>query len=113
MRISFQIGTIITPTLPFIAFHCIKITAMTCKCPAVMKCPNYRDFLSFNEVEDQFYVNIVSMDIMKMYKIRFDFNNDIQKPFCGIIRSKTMSVGESGFQDMKKNFIHPANLYQI
>ena len=67
--------------LPFLTADIIKISTMPCEAPAVMQCPDNRDIMLFQISKKQLYLQVKSMDIMQMHKIRLHFGKPAQELF--------------------------------
>lgn len=71
-RIAFFTRTIIASRFPFHAVVSVKKSTMPCKRPTVMKCPNNWDICFCKIIEKYLDVQIIAMNIMKIYYIRLD-----------------------------------------
>ena len=67
--------------LPFLTADIIKISTMSCKTPTVMQCPDNRDIMLFQVSKEQLYLQVKTVDIMQMHKIRLHFGKPAQELF--------------------------------
>jgi hypothetical protein len=61
--------------LPLVTVHILKMAAMTCKWPAIVKSPDHRLFQALQAVKKELHIQIVAMDIMKVNQVRINTNN--------------------------------------
>ncbi len=97
-----KLRTMTTSVLPLLTPSCCKIRTMPGKSPAVMQRPFHpHRRMALNPVEQQFYIEIISMNIMQPHKIRLIALCPLEKPACCTFRAKAMLIKKSGSNQMK------------
>jgi hypothetical protein len=93
-------GAACTARFPLKAISGGIIGAMPGKRPAVMEGPNYGFPRCFQIIEEQFDVDIISMDVMEMDYIRIIFLNPGEKFFGSVLISKAVRIKKSGLNSL-------------
>lgn len=103
----------VTTSFPFFAFYGIKMSTVSCKWPTIMERPNYWYVRLLQEVEQQWVVDVVVVDIMQVHDVRLYLSHLFNKTRCGASRCQSMIVEQTALQRMGISVPFPAYTYQL
>ena len=101
------------PINPSFTILRITISCVPCKTPTIMKCPNNLLTALSQIVKQYIYVNIVTMNIMKMNYIRIIYFNPFDKSLSSYFATKSSSIQKPCLQSMKFNIKVRTNFHSI
>ena len=83
-------------SFPLVTTDKIKVSAVSCKGPAVMKSPHYRLIIRREKAKQNVIIQIIAVNIMKMDDIGIIFPDFLNQPARSCGRIESLAVCQSG-----------------